>query len=307
MSKKKVKLLMMGIDGVSGFYLSEVLKNPEKLPTFTKLKDEGKLGVHRSILSDANVPHSGPCWSSIYTGVEPKIHGVTSGGWTQGEQYFTNIKTITIFDIIGEKYTEWIWNMPITWPPRPINGYMISGFPTGGKRDFFYPKSLGKDIPKWYKADNIPNDKKGYIGTIEAKQLEADKLHLFFKLFEKYPTDVVFMGTSIVDVCCHRNDYSIYYYIDQWIREALEFFEPENLVMTSDHGFLGTQHNIDAFYYTSNGEVSKSIIDIPKIILKMLKLEKEGYKGIIKKNRRKVIKEENKEIKKKIKDAGCCT
>jgi len=91
----KLDLLMLGIDGVSGLYLLRYLNS---YPTFKKLSKEGKLGVHRSILSDDIVPHSGPCWSTIYTGVEPKIHGITSGGWTRGEQYFTNIKTITIFD-----------------------------------------------------------------------------------------------------------------------------------------------------------------------------------------------------------------
>jgi len=308
----KLDLLMLGIDGVSGLYLLRYLNS---YPTFKKLSKEGKLGVHRSILSDDIVPHSGPCWSTIYTGVEPKIHGITSGGWTRGEQYFTNIKTITIFDIIGDAYSEWLFNMPITWPPRPINGYIISGFPTSGK-DYCYPKWLEKELPEWYKPEFIPPPNAGYVELIKAKEFEMDKLHLFFDLYKKYPTNVVFLGTSIVDVLCHRNDYSVYYFIDNYVKEVIDFFDYKNLVMTSDHGFKSTQHYIDAFYYTSNKEESNSIIDIPKIILKMLglyeKWEKMNLVQELEKKRiedvvaRRMRKKDKNTVKKNIKNTGCC-
>jgi len=294
----RLKLLMLGIDGLSGLYL---LKYLDHFPTFKRLSKVGKLGAHRSILSDADVPHSGPCWSTLYTGVLPEEHGITSGGWTRGEKYFTNIQTITIFDIIGDVYTEWLFNMPITWPPRAINGYIISGFPTSGK-DYTYPKWLEKELPEWYKPEFIPPQDSPYSEIVKAKEFETKKLHLFFDLYKKYPTDVVFIGTSIVDVLCHRNDYSVYYYIDNWVNEILNFFDYEHLVMTSDHGFKGNQHYIDAFYYTSNKEESRDLVDIPKIILKMLRLKKRDF---LMRKEKIAVSKAAKIVAKKIRETGC--
>lgn len=278
---EKMKLLYIGVDGLDGKYLESHL---DDLPHFKKLSKTGRLGTCRSVIVDTPTPHTGPNWLSHFSGVHPDVHGITSGGFIHGEDTYDNLKVNTIFDVIGEKYSMWLFNLPMTWPAPEVNGYVISGFPSVPDERICNPRSLLDELPFDYKTDIIFSRRRRFIWRfdpdlpVNTVNLDVKKMGFFFKLYEKYPTDVVFMGFTLVDRLFHIGrwtvkDDPVYKIVDDILGRVLKFFDFENLIICSDHGFEGKEHDMNATYYTSNGEIAKTVIDVPHILLRMLDIE----------------------------------
>ena len=141
--KKKIKLdvLILGIDGLDG-RMTQLLNIP--------ILD--KMGLHGTMES---IPpyHTGPCWASIYTGLVPKEHGLTSGGWKVGKTYTTMLKVPTIWEQIE---SVGILNMPITWPVLKVDGWIVSGYPcleNSKTHPIAYPLKIKDYLPPNYISD----------------------------------------------------------------------------------------------------------------------------------------------------------
>jgi predicted AlkP superfamily phosphohydrolase/phosphomutase len=99
------------------------------LPTFDRLRREGTFGTMRS-----DFPMITPqMWSTIFTGVNPGRHGIYDF-WQRGhngafrEVKGSHLKSRSIWQILSEnKISCGIVNLPFTYPPENINGFMISG------------------------------------------------------------------------------------------------------------------------------------------------------------------------------------
>jgi len=276
-----VKLLVLGFDGLDGEYVKEHL---DELPNLKDLSEKGSLGTCQAVISGTPTPHTGPCWSSLFSGVFPDVHGITSGGFVHGEDTFDKIKVNTVFDIIGEKYSMWLFNLPMTYPAPEVNGYVVSGFPSIPDERICNPRELREDLPPDYKTDVIFSQKRRFVWRfdphlpVNTVKLDVEKMSVFFDLYEKHPTDTIFVGFTLVDKLFHIGrwtveDEPVYQLVDEMIGEFLKRFSYDNLVIMADHGFEGKEHDMNAAFYTSNGEVPRTIVDIPHIILRMLELE----------------------------------
>src|SRR5579862_1380322 len=117
-----------------------------KLPYLAAMLSEG---VENKLYSTI-LPLSPTAWSSFATGKNAGKHGIydfskrvkTSYDYaptTSGDQ-----KSRTMWDVIGDLGgRSIIVNVPLTYPPKPLKGFMISGFPTPTeKQDYTYPKDL---------------------------------------------------------------------------------------------------------------------------------------------------------------------
>ncbi len=100
-----------------------------ELPTFKKFFDEGSTGNLQS-----SIPMITPqMWGIIITGKNPGCHGLFDF-WQRGndgkfkEINGSHIKAKPIWKILSENnLTSGIVNVPFTFPPQKINGFMISG------------------------------------------------------------------------------------------------------------------------------------------------------------------------------------
>jgi len=100
-----------------------------ELPTFKKFFEEGTTGNLKS-----SIPMITPqIWSSIVTGKNPGYHGLFDF-WQRGkdgkfkEMNGSQIKVKPIWKILSENgLVSGIVNIPFTYPPQKINGFMISG------------------------------------------------------------------------------------------------------------------------------------------------------------------------------------
>lgn len=131
----KLKLILCGIDGATWKVIRPMM-DQGKLPDFEHLVQSGSSGSLRSF----NPSYSPIIWTTIATGKMPDKHGVKKAFPTRHD-----IKTLTIWDILedqGERIGVFNWH--VTWPPRPVNGFMVPGG-WGGMLKFedAFPQELG--------------------------------------------------------------------------------------------------------------------------------------------------------------------
>lgn len=149
MVERSKKVFAIGIDGGT-LELVKPWAKSGKLPTFARIMDQGALGELESTIP----PITGPAWTSFMTGKNPGGHGI--GDWMRrvdGDYRLTPVNTTDIksrlfWDLLGQAGKRvGIINVPITYPPRPVNGFLISGLLTPrGNQDFTYPPELAQEL-----------------------------------------------------------------------------------------------------------------------------------------------------------------
>ena len=131
------KVYVVGFDGATWRFIRPLVERGE-MPNFQRLIAEGVSGDLKSVIPF----QSAAAWVTFMTGKNSGKHGVymfqdydalsyTYAGRTANSRYFSGQ---TIFDIVGEMGgTVSAIRVPMTYPAWPINGVMVSGFPTPGR------------------------------------------------------------------------------------------------------------------------------------------------------------------------------
>ncbi|OGU39446.1 MAG: hypothetical protein A2315_00065 [Ignavibacteria bacterium RIFOXYB2_FULL_35_12] len=144
----KKRLLVIAL-GEATFDLIVPWMNEGELPTFQKFFEEGSVGNLKS-----SIPMITPqMWGDIVTGKNPGYHGLFDF-WQRGnEGRFKEInglqvKVKPIWKILSENgLNSGIVNVPFTYPPQKINGFMISGEDAPGAHpSIAYPSKIYKEI-----------------------------------------------------------------------------------------------------------------------------------------------------------------
>lgn len=170
------RVLIIGLDGAT-LDLMKPWMDQGLLPTFNHLRTTGAYGPLRSTIP----PYSAPAWVSICTGVNPGTHGIYdffhTDTLTKKIVNTTYRKAPALWNYLTSlNKTSLIVNVPITYPPEPIQGVLISGLLTPSERSpFTYPASIKHDLT---------DDK---LGTFEFEQVGADEVPKY--LAAKYAPD----------------------------------------------------------------------------------------------------------------------
>jgi predicted AlkP superfamily phosphohydrolase/phosphomutase len=145
------RVLVVGFDGAT-FDIIRPLIDQGRLPNLANMLKEGVHGDLRSTIP----PVTPGAWTSFFTGKNPGKHGIYDFQALDPETYsFSTVRT----DLHAEK-TLWnllsdaglrsiIWDVPFTYPPRPLNGWMLTGYGTPRTEGtvFTYPPTLEDDLP----------------------------------------------------------------------------------------------------------------------------------------------------------------
>jgi len=170
MGSKKRRVLVIGLDGATFDYLLPMM-DKGITPFLKKLTEKGSAVPLLSTIP----PVTAPAWASFATGQNPGKHGIISFLTEDKEkrQYKDDavlwdkekdevaskaivdtklLHGISIWDVLSKnKKRSILINVPLTYPPRRINGLMITGMLTPSKKvNWTYPKSLAKKISKDY-------------------------------------------------------------------------------------------------------------------------------------------------------------
>jgi len=143
------RLLIIGLDGAT-FYILDPLLAAGRLPNLKAVMTEGVSGVLRS----TQPPITPAAWTTFMTGKGPGLHGIldfetydaTTHTLTFNSTY--EIREKTLWQLLSEKGLRvGSINVPMTYPPKPVNGFMISGFETpSSSAQFTWPPELKQEI-----------------------------------------------------------------------------------------------------------------------------------------------------------------
>lgn len=151
--KKLNRVLIIGLDGATWDVLAPWLDDGT-LPHLARLRQNGCWGELLSTIP----PLTAPAWSTFATGKNPGKHGVfhfvqadNPGNAANGKPLIVDnrsIKAATLWDILGHHGRQvGLVNIPMTYPPRPVNGFMITCFLTPPNAPFFtYPHELSRRL-----------------------------------------------------------------------------------------------------------------------------------------------------------------
>lgn len=147
--KRDRKLVVIGLDGGS-FNVIDPLVEEGKLPHIEKLIRQGV----RAELESTIPPVTGPAWASFMTGKSPGAHGLfdfvkpLSNDFRRRIVNYNDIRSRTLWSILSENGKKiGIINVPLTYPPPEVNGFLISGMLTPSTQSqYTYPASLSKEI-----------------------------------------------------------------------------------------------------------------------------------------------------------------
>lgn len=155
------RVLVIGLDGATFDILNPMMQSG-RMPNLKSLIDEGAAGTLLSTVP----PITPAAWTTFMTGKGPGRHGIVDFEKydVKTNQLSFNstfeIREKTIWEILGEKgFRVGSISLPMTYPPRPVNGFMISGFETPSTdSEFTYPAELKRAIlEKWpdysYRSD----------------------------------------------------------------------------------------------------------------------------------------------------------
>ncbi len=254
-----MKALVIGLDAASPAFIDKWI---DQLPNLRSLYSTGVHGTLRSVVP----PSSVPAWQCFATGKNPAKLGVwgflSIGPDRQLRHGRTSQDIGCIWDLCGKAGLKTgVFNVPGTYPPYPVNGFMVSGFPTPPGKAWAYPKDLMKRLDKavdGYEIDvplTKPSEMKGgeeaYLKQVERlhrKCVESAKL-----LLEWYHPDLFVMTLQGIDMVQHDfsrymdkpgSEYSDvirdwYVRLDEAVGELKKFTTSETYLLTlSDHGSM---------------------------------------------------------------------
>lgn len=146
------RMLIIGLDGATFDVLHPMIAEG-RMPNLKRAMQEGSWGILRS----TTPPITPAAWTTFLTGKQPGSHGIIDF-----ERYdvhtnklsFNNTHRLSqlrnIWQILGDRGLRvGSVNVPMTWPPNPVNGFVVTGFDTPSVRSgFAYPTDIEAEILK---------------------------------------------------------------------------------------------------------------------------------------------------------------
>ncbi len=149
------RVLIIGLDGAT-FDVLDPMMQSGRMPNLKRFISDGVAGT----LFSTKPPITPAAWTTFMTGKGPGQHGIVDF-----EKYDVHnhsltfnstfeIKEKTLWELLSDKGLRvGSINVPMTYPPKPVNGFMISGFETPSiNAEFTWPRELKSEILR-----EIPN------------------------------------------------------------------------------------------------------------------------------------------------------
>lgn len=263
------KVLVVGLDGAT-FDIIHPLVADGRLPNLAHIMQTGAWGTLKSTVP----PVTPSAWTSFFTGKNAGKHGIYDFQEIDPDTYqFHTVRTNqhrekTLWDLLGETGRQAIvTDVPFTYPPRPINGWMITGYgtPRTPGNIITYPADLADHLPPHLRSEikvALPTNKfeRSQRFVDEWKEVMEGRRQLLCYLMTERPWDLFMHVFSITDTMAHvfwtyvdpaHPNYHKpegetyreaflhgYEMCDQILGEMIELAGPgTTILILSDHGF----------------------------------------------------------------------
>lgn len=251
------KVVVIGPDGTPLSLISSLIAEGE-LPNFARIFEGGSVRPMTSAIPAV----SSVAWSCFMTGKNPGKHGIYGFLDRKPNSYDTYIpnsnvmRSETLWEILsrhGKRVV--VMNVPVTYPPRRVNGILVAGFLSPRLEKATYPASVGEqlksmgyrlDVDPWQARENKDKFLEDLYYTLDKRQeamfhfmeteewdffmlqiMETDRLHHF--LWEHWEKGDEKYAPAFL---------KLYHKIDGLLGRLYErLTEDTTLVVLSDHGF----------------------------------------------------------------------
>lgn len=259
-------MLVFGLDGAT-FKLLDPWLEGGKLPFLCRMRDEGVYGDLEAVL-----PTLSPLeWAGFLTGKNPAKLGFFGVGQIEdpregSEPRLINSRLIEgpkLWDLLDKKNKSvGIMNIPGTYPPEPVNGFLVSGMmtPPSDKR-YYHPQEIGRYLDNYKIGLELEK-----LGELPDESIEKDELlrelygvherraNAILSILADFPVDLFVVNFKEIDELQHLfwNSEStlleFYRRVDESMKKICSEFDPTHIIVMSDHGF----HEAEKEYFYTN-------------------------------------------------------
>jgi predicted AlkP superfamily phosphohydrolase/phosphomutase len=205
------KVICIGLDGAT-FDLIRPWVAQGKLPTFKEMMESGAWSELRSTVP----PVTASAWSSFMTGKNPGAHGLYDFMQRKRGSYDLTPVSVrdrdgkALWDLLGDAGKRVIvMNVPVTWPPQPVKGLLITGMLTPRNADnFTYPRELAQELQREIGeyivySDEVYSKGRGEIFMQALKYSAEQRTRAAEYLIQRYPWDFFMLVFPETDTVSH--------------------------------------------------------------------------------------------------------
>lgn len=258
--RTKGKVLVIGLDGARLDIIRKWVGEGH-LPNLSSFFEKGVCTNLESVYPI----HSIPAWVSFATGKLPVNHGVYDIQIRSGNDNkrvppnSTDVSGKPFWSVLSDYgRTVGVVNIPVTFPPKQINGIMVSGWVTpSDKHKYAYPKSLWRELQsKNYKTTYHAKPQNQEKFLEEIYELCDKRFNVMMDFMDDYDWDAAVVMDNGTEMLHHHyasfidpnhlffdSNYEdmvrgYYNYVDAQIGRLIENAgECTNIFIISDHGF----------------------------------------------------------------------
>jgi len=261
---KQTKVLILGLDSVPPKLVFDQWVND--LPNLKRLMGDGIYGE----LKSSDPPITVPAWMSMMTSKDPGELGIygfrNRSNYTYDGLAIANsrvVKEDAVWDILGRLGKKSVLiGVPPSYPPKSINGYMVSCFLTPGtESQYTYPRELKQEVeglvgPYPVDVENFRSDEKDDIlkqvyemtrkRFTVARDFIVNKPWDFFMMVEIAPDRIHHGFWKYHDPSHPKYQpgskyenaiFDYYRYVDSEVGQLLSLIDDHTIVLVvSDHG-----------------------------------------------------------------------
>jgi len=264
LASKRKRMFVLSIDGVPYTLLTRLLQRGD-MPNLAAWVAEGSLVRYNSTLPWV----SSVAWSTYMTGVNAGKHGIYGFVDRQPGSYKTFIPTSrhmrseTLWEYLSRlgKHVV-VMNVPVTYPPRPVNGVLIGCFLSPSIDKCAYPPEVSQTLKALdYRIDADPylarSDKLKLCEDVALTLARRAEAMFYFMLHEDW--DFFHCHIMETDRLHHflwremeqnaptlgQRFYAFYRQLDGVVGQLrTRLPDDAELMILSDHGFCGIQQEV---------------------------------------------------------------
>ena len=264
MAMSNRKLLVIGLDGAP-YPLIKQWSESGNLPNLARLIARGSFGILNSTIP----VHSPTAWASFITGLNPGQHGVFDFVRRADDSYqlkvvrANQIPGASLWRLLSENgRSVGVMNVPMTYPPEPVNGFLLTGLGTPDYVTYSYPPEMSASLnATGYRVNKkfffVPERQDEWLDDIQA--ITEKRGETAVNLMKTQPWDFFMVVFRNSDEICHfywhhmdethpHHDpaaparyktaiLDLYQQIDKWVGALVQTAgEDVNVVIMSDHG-----------------------------------------------------------------------
>lgn len=149
------RIIILGWDSAT-FEIADRLMEEGRLPALAGLRERG----WRAPLRSTWPPMTDSAWTCAFTGRNPGAHGIF-GSWYRAPgayeyRYFSSRdRRAPILWEMTEGINHLVWNIPMAFPPSPIEGQMVSGYGAFPGARFCEPSEFQDELEQRWPLEDL--------------------------------------------------------------------------------------------------------------------------------------------------------